>query len=247
VASIYDKIGKTYSRRREADPRIASAVERALGGCTSILNVGAGTGSYEPRDRDVIAVEPSITMIMQRAGNTTPVVQARAEALPFADGSFDAVLGVLTVHHWADQAAGIAECWRVARDRVVYLTIDTEVIKRFWLFEYLPSLWAIDRAVFPNIDHLAASGSAEIMPLLVPADCRDGFLGAYWKRPEAFLDPLVRECVSTFSKMASGDLDKGLARLRADIESGAWRNRHAALEDLDVLDMGYRLVIRRRR
>jgi SAM-dependent methyltransferase len=247
MPAIYDAIGKVYSGKRQADPRIALAIEQALGRCASVLNVGAGTGSYEPRGCNVVAVEPSGTMIRQRAVNVVPVVQARAEALPFADRSFDAVLGILTLHHWTDQAAGIAECLRVTRDRVVFLTVDPESLDGFWLFEYLPGLWALDRHLFSNADALArVFGSIDVVPVLIPADCRDGFLGAYWRRPSAYLDPLVRQCISIFSKIAAPEMEAGLTRLRIDIESGAWAKRYAAIADKDALDLGYRLVIGRR-
>ena len=240
----YDTIGKDYSRKRQADPRIATAVARAIDGCASLLNVGAGTGSYEPPSRNVIAVELSTTMIRQRSHDSAPAVQARAELLPFRDRSFDAVLAVLTLHHWDDQDAGIAECSRVARDRVVVLTIDPEVFGQFWLFEYLPQLRALDRHLFPNISHFAqAFESIEIIPVPIPADCRDGFLGAYWRRPTAYHDPLVRQCISSFAKLSTIDIDTGLARLKNDVESGAWASRYASSVDRDALDLGYRLLV----
>jgi len=246
MATLYDTIGRGYSGRRQADPRIAMAIADAIDGCASILNVGAGTGSYEPPGRMVIAVEPSRTMIAQRPPDAAPVVQACAEALPFEDDSFDAVLGVLTVHHWEDQARGFSECARVARSRVVFLTIDFDVYSRFWLFDYLPELMRIDREIFPSLERFAqAFGSIEAVTVPIPADCRDGFLGAYWKRPRAHLDPLVRESISTFAKI--GNVDSQLTRLQQDVDSGAWERRYSGLRDLGVLDLGYRLVIARGR
>jgi SAM-dependent methyltransferase len=244
MATLYDKIGRKYSRRRQTDPRIAAAIEGAMDGCASILNVGAGAGSYEPHSRAVVAVEPSSTMIAQRPSDAAPVVQACAEALPFRDVSFDAVLGVLTVHHWKNQAKGLSECARVARSRVVVLSIDFDACARFWLFDYVPKLIRVDRAIFPSIERFAeALGSIEIMELPIPADCRDGFLCAYWKRPRAYLDPLVRKGISTFSKI--GNVDSQLARLEKDIDSGAWAQRYSSLQALGVLDLGYRLLIAR--
>jgi SAM-dependent methyltransferase len=245
MTTLYDNIGRTYSRRRQSDPRIAMAIERALGDCASVLNVGAGAGSYEPISRTVFAVEPSRTMIAQRPPGSAPVVRACAEALPFRGGSFDAVLGVLTVHHWNDQAKGLSECARVARSRVILLTIDFGVCARFWLFDYIPELILADRHIFPRLERFAeAFGSIEIAPVPVPADCRDGFLCAYWKRPRAYLDPLVRAGISTFSKI--GNIDSQLASLEKDIESGAWEDRYAGLQHLDTLDLGYRLLVARR-
>jgi len=171
MAALYDSIGRTYTSRRQTDPRIAAAIEDALDGCTSILNVGAGAGSYEPQTRSVVALEPSRTMIAQRLATAAPVVQGRAEALPFTDGSFDAVLGVLTVHHWKDQMMGLAECARVARSRIVILTYDLEVSARFWLFDYLPELLRIDRLVFPPMEKfIDAFGSIEsrVIPIRLP-------------------------------------------------------------------------------
>jgi SAM-dependent methyltransferase len=242
VAALYDNIGRSYSGSRQTDPRIASAIERAIDGCDSILNVGAGTGSYEPRARTVVAIEPSGTMIAQRLPGSAPVVQARAEALPFRARSFDAVLGILTVHHWGDQARGFSECARVTRSRVVYLTIDIEVCARFWLYEYLPELLRVDRLIFPGIELIAQSfASVETIVVPIPADCRDGFLCAYWKRPRAYLDQRVRDGISTFAKI--DNIDAELARLAADIESGAWAQRYSGLGGLEAVDLGYRLVI----
>jgi SAM-dependent methyltransferase len=221
-----------------------TAIATALEGCESLLNVGAGTGSYEPTDREVIAVEPSSTMIKQRPRDSAPVVQASAEALPFADGAFAAVLAVLTVHHWRDLRRGLAECARVARERSVFLTIDIEVMHRFWLYDYFPRIFAIDRGNFPAIDGFAASFAAvQSVPVPIPADCRDGFLGAYWLRPQAYLDALVRASISTFGKLKPAELEDGLRKLREDLSSGAWPARYAALAGQDSLDVGYRLLI----
>jgi ubiquinone/menaquinone biosynthesis C-methylase UbiE len=245
VTSHYNTIGRTYSRGRQSDPRIATAIESALGNCETILNVGAGTGSYEPRSRMVVAVEPSITMIAQRPAGAAPVVQACAEALPFRNASFDAVLGILTVHHWKDQAKGFSECVRLARSRVVFVTNDFDVCAKFWLFDYFPELLRADRHIFPRMARfVGALGPVETIAVPVPSDCRDGFLGAYWQRPRAYLDPIVRGNISTFSKI--GNIDSQLARLKGDIESGAWQRRYPSLEGLGTLDLGYRIVIARR-
>ncbi|MFI4868799.1 MAG: class I SAM-dependent methyltransferase [Steroidobacterales bacterium] len=246
MATLYDKIGRNYSGRRQSDPRIAAAIESAIDGCASILNVGAGAGSYEPDSRSVVAVEPSRTMIAQRPPGAAPVIQGYAEALPFRDRSVDAVLGVLTVHHWKDQPKGFSECARVARSRVVFLTNDLDVCARFWLFDYFPELMRVDRPIFPTMTQFAdAFGSVEIREVPIPADCRDGFLCAYWRRPRAYLDPLVRDGISTFSKI--GNVDSQLARLEEDIDSGVWDQRYSNLQDLRELDLGCRLLIARNR
>jgi len=242
LTALYDKIGGTYSGRRQSDPRIAAAIEGAVVGCNSILNVGAGTGSYEPASRFVVAVEPSRTMIAQRPKDAALVVQGCAEMLPFRDNGFDAVLGVLTVHHWKDQARGLSECARVARTKVVLLTNHVDVCANFWLFDYFPELLRADRHIFPNIARYTnVLGPLETITVSIPEDCRDGFLGAYWKRPRAYLDPLVRKSISTFSKI--GNIDSQLARLESDIVSGAWEQRYANLMSLETLDLGYRILI----
>jgi SAM-dependent methyltransferase len=239
---LYDEIGVRYSTGRRTDPRIAQAIWTALGSGDDVLNVGAGTGSYEPPDRRVIAVEPSTTMIAQRASGAASVVRAQAEALPFRSQSFAATLAVLTIHHWANVDLGLAECARVARDRVVVLTWDPSS-SGFWLVqEYFPELLAVDREIFPAIATVARMlAYVEVRPVPVPANCIDGFLGAYWRRPAAYLDPRVRAAMSSFARVP--DSAPGLARLAADLHSGAWERRFGALLGLDELDLGYRLVV----
>jgi SAM-dependent methyltransferase len=240
--ALYDTIGRTYTRGRRPDPRIAAALTAALGDARSVLNVGAGAGSYEPGDRRVVAVEPSAVMIAQRPTGAGPAVQARAEALPFRDAAFDATLAVLTLHHWTDRARGFAECARVARQRVVLLTWDPEA-DAFWLSrDYLPEIAAADRRAFPLLTAYTEvfGPSVEIAPVPIPRDCIDGFLGAYWARPAAYLDPAVQAVISSFSRPG---LETGLARLREDLASGAWQQRYGHLLGADSLDVGYRLVV----
>jgi len=242
MTELYDRIGHGYATHRRPDPRIAVAIHDALGTARTVLNVGAGAGSYEPADRDVVAVEPAALMVAQRPPGSAPAVRARAESLPFADGAFDAVMGVLTLHHWTDARHGLAECRRVARERVVLLTWDP-ASGDFWLVrDYFPDLLAADRPRFPPIDALLdALGGGGVRPLPIPADCVDGFLGAYWRRPAAYLDADVRRGISSFARLT--DVDAPLARLRDDLASGAWRRRNGMLLDLDELDLGYRLVV----
>ena len=242
MAELYDTIGRDYGSYRQPEPRIAAAIVAALGPAQSVINVGAGAGSYEPLDRRVIAVEPSLEMIRQRRTGATPVVRASAGDLPFADGAADAALAVLTVHHWPDRARGLAELARVARRRVVILTWDPDT-SGFWLVEeYFPEIAAVDRPIFPTIaDFTAALGSVDVRPLPIPHDCRDGFLGAYWRRPHAYLDEGVRRAISTFNKI---DPARGLARLRSDLESGDWQRRHGAALGASEIDLGYRLIVR---
>ncbi|HEX7243836.1 MAG TPA: class I SAM-dependent methyltransferase [Longimicrobiaceae bacterium] len=239
---LYDRIGTGYGRFRRPDPRIASRIHRALGGARSVVNVGAGAGSYEPADRPVVAVEPSATMVAQRPAGAAPAVRAVASALPFRDASFDAALAVLTLHHWPDWRAGVAELARVARERVVVLTCDPDA-EGFWLVrDYFPGIVEQDRRVFPPPDDLArALGGADVVPVPVPWDCADGFLGAYWRRPEAYLNAGVRGAISAFARLP--DAEEGLARLRGDLADGAWARRNADVLTRGELDVGYRLVV----
>lgn len=239
---LYDTIGKGYTKQRVPDPRIAKQVAAALGQASTVMNVGAGAGSYEPRDRSVVAVEPSLTMIRQRPAGSHPVVQAMAEQLPFRDAVVEASMAVLTVHHWRALDAGLAELARVASDRVVILTWDPEG-PAFWLTdEYFPALVALDRERFPTLGELSRIlGPVRVEPVLVPRDCIDGFLGAYWARPNAYLDPAVRAGMSGFG--AIDGLSEGLVQLEADLASGAWHRRFGEQCAGAQLDIGYRLVV----
>jgi SAM-dependent methyltransferase len=240
MPALYDRIGDGYAGLRRADPRIAARLDAALGPSASLLNVGAGTGNYEPENRQVVAVEPSREMIRQRPAGAAPAVQAVAACLPFADGAFEAALAVLTVHHWPDPAAGLCELRRVTRGRIVILTFDPRA--RPWLTDYLPELAALDDAQMPALtDYAAALGRVHVEPLEIPHDCMDGFLYAYWRRPEAYFDPRLRSGSSSFRALAGPHA--GLERLRSDLDSGAWDRRYARLRHLDAYDAGYRLVI----
>jgi SAM-dependent methyltransferase len=242
--ALYDTIGRSYSAVRRPDRRIAAAINAALGDAASVVNVGAGTGSYEPSDRDVIAVEPSEVMIRQRPPDAAPCRQGAAEALPLETASVDAAMAVLTVHHWSDLARGLKEMARVARKRVVVMTWVPDAAS-FWLTDdYFPEIMAYDRTIFPGTADLSAIlhrtiGPTRFTPVPIPHDCTDGFLCAYWRRPEAYLDAYVRGGISSFARI---DCEPGLAKLRADLESGRWRQRHGHLLALDALDLGYRLV-----
>ena len=236
----YDEIGAGYARMRRPDPRIGGLIHDALGPGKAVLNVGAGTGSYEPNDRAVTAVEPSLEMIRARPRGRAPVVQASAEALPFGDDSFDASMAVLTIHHWADKARGLREMRRVTRGPIVILTFDP--VARPWPTDYFPELAALDEGQMPTMaDYAQWLGDLETRPVPVPHDCRDGFLYAYWRRPAAYLDPSVRSGSSSF--WALGDLEKGLLSLERDLATGEWERRYGHLLDLDAYDAGYRLIV----
>ena len=242
AAQMYDRIGRTYASTRRPDPRIDAAIRAALGDARTVVNVGAGAGSYEPATT-LLAVEPSATMIAQRPPGSAPAVQATADAIPLADGACDAALAVLTVHHWPDPSAGIAEMRRVAR-RLVVFSWDPEFADRFWFVrDYLPESAAFDRARMPAIADLAAwMGGATVQPVPVPHDCRDGFFGAFWRRPRAYLDPAVRAGASNLAQLGPA-VDRAVAALAADLDSGAWRRRNRELLALDELDLGYRLLV----
>jgi len=243
--SAFDQIGRTYARTRRADARIERQIADALGDARSVVNVGAGSGAYEPRDRDVVAVEPSAVMLAQRAPGAARAVQASAEALPFADGSFDAALAVLTMHHWSDWRAGVAEMRRVAPGRSVMLTFDPAYIAKYWLMrDYLPELAVEDERRFPPLESVAAAfGGAAIVNVPIEHDCSDGFLCAWWKRPLAYLEEGVRANISTFALVDPNALTAGLARLERDVRGGTWEERNSELLACDEADFGYRLLV----
>jgi SAM-dependent methyltransferase len=243
VIRRYDRIGLDYSDLRRPDPRIAARIESALGNSRTVLNVGAGAGSYEPAGREVTALEPSTAMIRQRAVPAARVVQGRAEDLPFADRSFDCAMAILTIHHWSDRAKGLSEMRRVTRGPIVLLTYDP-AFRGFWLADYIPELVALDEMQMPRIeDYEPWLGPVDVCAVPIPHDCTDGFLAAYWRRPRAYLDPRVRAAMSSF--WALGDVSDALARLGSDLESGAWAERYGEVLALDALDCGYRLVVTR--
>jgi SAM-dependent methyltransferase len=241
MTQLYDRIGVDYRQRRRPDPRLAEQIRSRLPDRGTVVNLGAGTGSYEPTDLRVVAVEPSWTMIAQRSDGSAPAVRATAETVPFAAGSFTAALAILTIHHWQRRSDAFSEIRRVAVDLAVVVTWDPGH-PGFWLTrDYFPEILGIDRAIFPPLAELEkAFGRVSVHPWLVPSDCTDGFLGAYWHRPEAYLDADVRRGMSTFAKI---DVEPGLARLRADLESGAWQRRNAELAERSSADLGYRIVV----
>jgi len=241
----YDRIGLTYATTRAPDPRLERQIAEALGDARSVVNVGAGTGAYEPRGLEVVAVEPSIVMLAQRAQGAAPGVRASAESLRFPDGSFDAALAVLTMHHWSDWRAGIAELRRVARQRIVMLTFDPAYISRYWLVhDYLPQIAVQDERRFPTVETVAeALGGAEIVPVPIAHECSDGFLCAWWKRPLAYLEEGVRANISSFAALEPDVLAGALERLERDVADGTWAERNADLIARDEADFGYRLLV----
>jgi len=240
---LYDRIGQTYTSTRHPDPRIAAAILAALGSAGSIVNVGAGAGAYEPTGQPVIAVEPSWNMIQQRPRRNSLTVQAVAEALPFSAGTFDVALAVLSLHHWADWRLGLAEMKRVAT-RVVVFAFDPSALDHFWLTQaYFPEIIELDRKRSPSIAAMKVElGDCRVDPVPIPHDCVDGFLAAFWRRPETYSDPAVRASMSGFALLDQETVTRGIARLQSDLESGAWDRRFGRLRSLEVLDAGYRLL-----
>lgn len=240
----YDEIGRSYTRTRQEDPRVAAAIHDALGHGRSLVNVGAGSGSYEPAERVVVAVEPSAAMVAQRAARSPLVVRAVAEALPFADGAFDAALAVLTVHHWSSPAAGLQELARVARRQVV-LFFEPLRTHTFWALEYFPEALDLPTEQDPPGEALLRSELRvrEVRTVLVPHDCLDGFGAAFWARPEAYLDPDVQAGMSWLALLSEDVRRAGSARLRDDLESGRWDERYGHLRTQAAYDGGYRLAI----
>lgn len=240
---LYDSIGATYTATRCTEPRIAAQLWAALGDAQTVLNVGAGTGSYEPPGREVTAVEPSAVMRAQRAPGAARCVAGVAEALPFEDRSFDAAMAFATVHHWQDPIAGLREMQRVAR-RVVVFTCDTTEERwrrRFWLTrDYLGEVTASPVGLATE---LASAIGARVEPVLIPWDCADGFFEAYWRRPEAYLDESVRRGSSVWARVGQGAEERAVRRLGEDLASGRWAERNRDLLALDAADLGLRILI----
>jgi ubiquinone/menaquinone biosynthesis C-methylase UbiE len=242
--AAYDELGVNYTDFRRADPRLEARIWAALGDARSVVNVGAGTGSYEPRDREVIAVEPSPLMIAKRPAGAAPAVGGVAEALPLDDQSVDAAMGTLTIHHWRDIDVGLAEMRRVARQRIVLLTIDAEKNSEIWtLSEYFPAAAQAEREKMPAMRDLEAKlpkATIEVLP--APSRCQDEFTSALWDRPELFLEPETLRASSLWHQLPAGVIERGQRRLREDLESGRWDERFGHLRTLSELDIGLRLV-----
>lgn len=243
----YDTHGSGYANHRRTDPRIAAMLHEALGDARTVLNVGAGAGSYEPQDRYVVAVEPSAAMRAQRPADAVPAIDATAEKLPFDDDTFDAAMATVTVHQWSDTAKGLAELRRVSRGPVVVLTFDGDALDRLWLAEYVPELIAVERRRFPAVDAIAAAigATCEVIPVPIPIDCVDGFGEAFYARPERLLDPHVRAAQSGWAFVAPDAVTAGMDRLRADLESGAWDAKYGHLRTQPEFIGALRLLVGR--
>jgi SAM-dependent methyltransferase len=228
----YEAGGIGYAVQRRPDPRIAALIHAGLGAARTVVNVGAGAGSYEPTDRDVTAVEPSAAMRAQRPAHLSAAVDAVAEALPFPDDSFDAAMATVTIHQWPDLNAGLREMRRVARGPVVILTFDPDALETLWLPHYIPELYAADRL----------RGTGTVTPVPIPIDCTDGFIEAFYARPEALLDPAVRQAQSGWAFVSPEVADRAVGQLRADLESGEWDRRYGALRTQPEVVGAMRLI-----
>lgn len=246
---LYDRIGRNYPAGRRTDPAIALRLRHAIGRAHTLLNVGAGTGSYEPADLEVTAVEPSAAMIAQRPAGSAPVIQAAAEALPFEDNAFDVVMAIISDHHWSNRAQGLCELARVARVRVVLINSDPAAANDFWLTrDYLPGFHDLIPEPYraagfwqAELTELLGALSVEVLP--VRHDCRDGFYQAFWRRPAAYLDPLVRENISVFDRLPTEQVAETVTRLRRDLRSRSWHRQNAALCEQEQADVALRLVV----
>jgi SAM-dependent methyltransferase len=242
----YERIGLGYAHTRREDPRLARRIHEALGDARTVVNVGAGTGSYEPRDRYVLAVEPSDVMAAQRPAELAPAIRAGAGALPLRDHSVDAAMAILTVHHWdEDQEGGVREMRRVARRAVVILTYDAEVSGQMWLMaDYLPEVAELDRRIFPSVDRVAGwlGGETRVQPVQIPDDTPDWMLGSFWAHPERVLDPVARQATSGFARMPEAVVDRVTTAIGRDLETGVWDRRHGHLRGMREYDVGLRLI-----
>jgi SAM-dependent methyltransferase len=240
---IYDEHAPSYASARRADPRLAAAIDAALGDAETVVNVGAGAGSYEPAGREVTAVEPSAEMIAQRPPDAAPAVRAGAEELPFADDAFDAAMAVLTVHHWPDREAGLAEMRRVARRRIVIVAFDPGPLRDFWMVrDYFPAIAGLHSDRISSIALAAELPAASVEPIPIPRDCSDLFFAALWARPELVLDPDVVRPMWVWQSLSEEQRRTGSERLAADLASGAWDERNGHLRELDELDAGLRII-----
>ncbi|NOX39172.1 MAG: class I SAM-dependent methyltransferase [Alphaproteobacteria bacterium] len=243
MSALYDTIGLNYASGRRTDPRIAKEIHAHLGRAKTVLNVGAGSGSYEPTHLKITAVEPSLELIRQRPASDVIVVQAHAEDLPFQGNTFDVALAILIVHHWSNAQKGLSEMRRVTRGKIIIFTFDP-LATDFWLSDYLPELGTLDQKQMLSIaDFETVLGPVDRINVPIPHDCIDGLLCAYWCRPAAYLEPDVRRSMSSFSKISN--VTEGLQRLEDDIQTGEWARKYSRFLDQDSYDFGYHLVVTR--
>jgi SAM-dependent methyltransferase len=246
MTARYDRIGAGYAGTRREDPDLRRRIDAALGDARTVVNVGAGTGSYEPLDRHVVAIEPSDVMAAQRPRELAPAIRASAGELPLRDGAVDAAMAVLTLHHWDDaRERGVRELRRVARGPVVIVTYEAAVARKMWLMEYLPEVAELDRRIFPPMERISEwlGGRARVEVVPIARDTPDWTLGSFWAHPERVLDPDARAATSGFARMPAEVVERVVRAVQVDLASGAWAERHGALRDLDAYDAGMRLIV----
>jgi SAM-dependent methyltransferase len=243
----YGRIGQGYTAYRKPDPAIASFIEKAFGDVDTVLNVGAGAGSYEPLHRHVTAVEPSASMREQRAAHLSKAIDARAEALPFESDFFDASMATFSVHQWSDLEGGLAEMRRVTKGPVLILTCDPAVLRDTWLFEYAPEMIDVEVRRYPSVDRISSAlgSNVSVLPVPIPLNCTDGFSEAYYGRPECLLDPGARRANSAWSFVDAAAEARFAHKLDADLKAGVWDQKHGALRNLPFFEGSLRLVVGR--
>ncbi|RZJ70392.1 class I SAM-dependent methyltransferase [Flavobacterium sp.] len=242
----YDNLGETYSKIRQTDPRIANYVLDALADAKTIINIGAGSGSYEPENKYVVAVEPSVTMRKQRLANQkVPAIDAKADSLPFDDNSFDAAMAMVTIHHWPDIDKGLREIRRVTKNQILVMTFDPDALDKFWNADYFPELIEVEKARYPKIQDIldALGGKSEVIEIPIPLDCRDGFQEAFYGRPEAFLNPEVRLNQSAWGFLRDGLEEESVNRLKADLDSGKWDEKFGKYRSEPFATFALRLIV----
>lgn len=241
----YNRDDICYSRHRRPDPRIASIIHAALGSARTVVNIGAGTGSYEPEDRYVLAIEPSIAMRAQRGAHLAPAIIATAESIPLDDKTVDASMAMVTTHHWSDPEKGLLEMKRVTRHRILILTFDPDALDSFWNIDYFPNVVATERRRYLSIDRIISllDAPTEIQSIPIPLDCTDGFQEAFFGRPEAFLDPAVRRAQSAWGFFDDAQQEAELRQLRADLATGEWDRRHGKLRTQPIFVGAMRLIV----
>lgn len=242
----YDKLGQKYSGYRQTEPGIATYVNKALGNAKTVLNVGAGAGSYEPTDRYVVAVEPSLVMRQQRlANNKIPAINAKGDNLPFDDNSFDATMAMVTIHHWPDMDKGLKELRRVTKEQVIIMTFDPDALDNFWNVHYFPELIAVEKARYPTIEFIKKSlgGNCEVVEVPIPLNCVDGFQEAFYGRPEAFLEKEVRLSQSAWGFLSEEVQDRLVKALEDDLNSGEWDRKYGHFRTEPTFTCALRLII----
>lgn len=241
----YDAHGRGYAQQRRTDPRIAALVHEALGTARTVLNIGAGAGSYEPMDRHVLAVEPSAAMRAQRPAHLAPAIHGVAEALPLDDQSVDAAMAMVTVHQWPDPEKGLCELQRVTRGPIVVLTFDGDALDRFWLAEYAPELIAAERRRYPAIATIQKllGGKTSVRTVPIPIDCVDGFTEAFYARPERLLEPAIRRAQSAWGFVTEAAQQRFVETLASDLKSGAWEKKHGHWRKEPFFEGSLRLIV----